>query len=140
MSKVTKWAVEAADREMREAQGVMQRKWQHDHPCKAKDLTSAELVVIAMKDPKWQEYVVRRAKNYSRIDIDVSTLSANSPKVKAVVEANNKVDTVRDKEYEKVCAENNRKRAELIRRAIIGGMDSTAFLKEVNEFCNMCQA
>ena len=136
MSKVTKWAVETAKSEMSGTIRVKMANWDKANPIKGRDIPHVEIVGIAMKDPKWQAYVLARVKRgNNEVYIGRPELEAQSPMVAAAVKANAGTDEKRNQKRADLLAKLETWRDEIIRTAIIGDMDSADLLKAVNDFC-----
>ena len=136
MSKVTKWAVETARSEMRNAAIFKLNKWDAEHPLKSRVITDVELAEIAVKDPAWLKRVVSHIREgYTYMDIRRNDLLNCSPKAAEAVKKNSAVDAPRNKARAAYETAMNERIADIIRQAVIGDMTNAELLQAVNEFC-----
>lgn len=137
MSKVTKFAVQTATKAMDESISSRMRNWEKKNPKKAKDIPTYDLAKVAITDPKWLNEVLAHVKqDCTRIGLYQNDFEEMSPMAAAMIAANDEVDKKRNAEYEVLKDSLTLKKDQIIRDAIIGGMDSADLLIAVNKFCS----
>lgn len=136
MSKVTKWAVERARAAM---QKVIDKKvfdFANKHPVKREQPTCSELLQLAVKDPKWQAYCVRKANaGESHLYINDSNIIKQSPAARERFDNWEAGEKPRVKVIALYKEDLSAKMDAIITNAVIGGIDSADLLKQVEQFC-----
>ena len=136
MSKVTKWAVERAKTAMKEAIDRKMCRFEDLHQPKREEPTTSELMLLAVKDPKWQAYAVRKANaGDNNIYIRDEDIVSHSPAARELLDNWKASEKPRRKMIDDHKANLNSAMESIITRAVIGDMDSADLLKEVEQFC-----
>ena len=136
MATITKMAIERAEGMLNDKVNALVALYEKQNPAKAKKVTQAERIKIALKDPKWIEYVTAEAQSNYRSSIGVcpDQLADKSPMVAEAIKKANAPDDGRAERIAAFKSELKSKSSEIIDRASLGILSPEDLMKECKSF------
>ena len=131
--KATKNAIEHARRIMYAELEKALVRWNKSHPTKARKFTEKELAEVGVKDLEFQKWLADRIINSSEY-VSTSVIEKRSPKVKAMIAAENNKDAARNKQRDEIEAKYSERIKDVFNTATIAEISGQDLLEMVNAF------